>query len=201
MRYSEDHKEKTRAKVVRAAARAIRQRGPEGISVAEIMSEVGLTHGGFYAHFPSKEALVVAAVEAAFEDRRDHFIRAGEGLSPADQLSQFVDSYVSAAHRDRPERGCPVTTLSIDLPRQGGAARAAFDAGVNRLILRLASHLTAGGPGDREALAGSLLAEMAGAVVLARAISDPIHSDRLLDECRRSVKRRMGLPDSSLEQA
>ena len=201
MRYSDDHKEKTRTKVVRAASRAIRQRGPEGISVAEIMAEVGLTHGGFYAHFPSKDALVVAAVEAAFEDKRDHFDRAGEGLSPADQLSQFVDSYVSAAHRDRPERGCPVTTLSIDLPRQGGAARAAYDAGVKRLILRLASHLTVGAPGDREALAGSLLAEMAGAVVLARAVSDPILSDRLLADCRRSVKRRMGLPNSSPEQA
>ena len=201
MRYSDGHKEETRGRVVRAAARAIRQRGPDGISVAEIMSEVGMTHGGFYAHFPSKDALVVAAVEAAFEDKRDHFDRAGEGLSPADQLSQFVDSYVSAVHRDRPERGCPVTTLSIDLPRQGGAARAAYDAGVKRLILRLAGHLTVGAPGDREALAGSLLAEMAGAVVLARAVSDPILSDRLLADCRRSVKQRMGLTDSSPEQA
>ena len=200
MRYSQTHKEETRTKVVRAASRALRERGPEGVSVAEIMAEAGLTHGGFYAHFPSKEALVVAAVEAAFEDSRKRFDRAGEGLTPAEHLSEFVDYYVSTTHRDGLGRGCPVTTLSIDLPRQGGAARAAYDTGVKRLILRIASHLTAGAPGDREALAGSLLAEMAGAVMLARAVSDPILSDRLLDDCRRSVKRRMGLADSSPEQ-
>ena len=201
MRYSEGHKEETRAKVVKAASQALRERGPEGISVAEIMKEVGLTHGGFYAHFPSKEALVVAAVEAAFEDSRKRLNRAGEGLDPAKHMSQFVDYYVSPTHRDGLGRGCPVTTLSIDLPRQGGAARAAYDAGVKRLILRIAGHLTVGAPEDREALAGSLLAEMAGAVLLARAVSDPILSDRLLADCRRSVKGRMGLPLSSPEQA
>ena len=201
MRYSEGHKEETRAKVVRAASQALRERGPEGISVAEIMKEVGLTHGGFYAHFPSKEALVVAAVEAAFEDSRKRFNRAGEGLDPVKHMSQFVDYYVSPVHRDALGRGCPVTTLSTDLPRQGGAARAAYDAGVKRLILRIAGHLTVGAPEDREALAGSLLAEMAGAVLLARAVSDPILSDRLLADCRRSVKARMGLPLSSPEQA
>lgn len=201
MRYSEGHKEETRTKVLKAASQAIRLRGPEGISVAEIMKEAGLTHGGFYAHFPSKDALVVAAVEAAFEDSRKRFIRAGEGLSPAEHLSRFVDFYVSQVHRDRPERGCPVTTLSTDLPRQGGAARAAYDAGVKRLILRIAGHLTVGDPEDREALAGSMLAEMAGAVLLARAVADPILSDRLLADCRRSVKARMGIPDSSPEQA
>jgi len=201
MRYSQGHKEETRTRVVQAASQALRERGPDGVSVAEIMKEVGLTHGGFYAHFPSKEALVVAAVEAAFEDSRKRFIRAGEGLDPQQHLSQFVDYYVSQTHRDGLGRGCPVTTLSIDLPRQGGPARAAFDAGLRGLILRIASHLTVGAPEDREALAGSLLAEMAGAVMLARAVSDPVLSDRLLADCRRSVKRRMGLPVSSPEQA
>jgi TetR/AcrR family transcriptional repressor of nem operon len=201
MRYSEGHKEETRTKVVRAASQALRERGPDGISVAEIMKEAGLTHGGFYAHFASKDALVVAAVEAAFEDSRKRFNRAGEGLTSAGHLSEFVDYYVSTTHRDGLGRGCPVTTLSTDLPRQGGAARAAYDAGVKRLILRIASHLTVGAPEDREALAGSLLAEMAGAVMLARAVSDPILSDRLLADSRRSVKARMGLPNSSAEQA
>ena len=200
MRYSETHKEETRQKVLRAAARQIRARGPSGVSVAEVMAEAGLTHGGFYAHFPSKDALVGAAITHAFDDRRATLRKAAEGLDDAGYLASFVDNYVSAGHRDRPERGCPITTLSTDLPRQGEPARTAFDAGVNHLIRGLASRLAVGEPSEREALAGSLVAEMAGAVTLSRAVSDPVLSDALLERTRRSVKARMGLPDSSPEQ-
>lgn len=193
MRYSETHKEETRKRVVAVAARQIRARGPAGVSVAEVMAEAGLTHGGFYAHFPSKDALVGAAITQAFDDRRAYLSRVGENLGAAGYLTHLVDSYVSAAHRDRPDRGCPITTLSNDLPRQGEPARAAFNDGVRSLIGAISSRLTVGAPQDRFALAGSLVAEMAGAVTLARAVSDPVLSDDLLEQTRRSVKARMGL--------
>lgn len=201
MRYSGTHKEETRKRVVEAASRQIRARGPGGVSVAEVMAEVGLTHGGFYAHFPSKDALLGAAITQAFDDRRARLAKAAEGMDGAGYLNNLVDAYVSAAHRDRPDRGCPITTLSNDLPRQGEPARAAFDAGVRQLINAIASRLTVGAPDDRIALAGSLVAEMAGAVTLARAVSDPVLSDGLLAQTRRSVKARMGLTDSSPEKA
>ncbi|HEX5377269.1 MAG TPA: TetR/AcrR family transcriptional regulator [Phenylobacterium sp.] len=201
MRYSDTHKEETRRRIVVAAARAMRAHGPDGVGVARLMGEVGLTHGGFYAHFPSKDDLIGAVVTQAFDDNRARLQRTLGGADDATYLSSFVDGYVSAGHRDHPERGCPIATLSTDLPRQGEPARAAFDAGVKSLIKALASRLTVGAPDERDALAGSLVAEMAGAVALARAVSDPELSDRLLNESRRRVKARMGLPDSSPEKA
>lgn len=200
MRYSDTHKQETRAKVLKAAARQIRSRGPSGVSVADVMSEAGLTHGGFYAHFASKDELVGAAIDHAFSDRRAKLRAATEGLGDAAYLANLVDAYVSAAHRDRPERGCPITTLTTELPRQARPAREAFDSGVKSLIEGIAARLTVGDPETRQALAGSLVAEMAGAVSLARAVSDPALSDVLLEQTRRSVRARMGLPPSSPEQ-
>ena len=200
MRYGEDHKAETRARVVKAAANAMRRLGPDRVSVAEVMGEAGLTHGGFYAHFPSKDALVGAAVEAAFGQSRRRLTRMAQGLDDAGLLSGLVDFYVSSEHRAVPERGCPIALLSSDIPRQGAPARAAFDTGVEGLIGLIASRLQVGEPDTRRGLAGSLLAEMAGAVALARAVSDPELSDRLLAESRSRIKARMGLPPSSPEQ-
>ena len=199
MRYSDSHKEETRNRILSVASRQVRARGPDGVSVAEVMAEAGLTHGGFYAHFKSKDALIGAAIERAFESRRAYFRNRPDAGDDAAFLDFFVDSYMSESHRDRPERGCPVATLSSDIPRQSEEARAAFDAGVRGLIQIIASRLAVGAPEDRDALAGSLVTEMAGAVALARAVSDPELSDRLLEQSRRSVKARMGLSKSSPE--
>src|SRR6266436_6335451 len=103
MRYAESHKQETRQKVVRAAAAAVRAKGPDGVGVAEIMADVGLTHGGFYAHFPSKEAL---------GQSRRRFTRMTEGMGRDQALAAFVDAYVSTEHRSNPQRGCPISTLT-----------------------------------------------------------------------------------------
>src|SRR3954453_16145479 len=158
MRYSDTHKQETRRKVVRAAAAAVRARGPDGVGVAEIMAEAGLTHGGFYAHFPNKEALVAAAIEEAFGQSRRRFARITEGMPAEAALATFIDSYVSAEHRNNPQRGCPISTLSNDLPRQGPLVRAAFDAGVENLIARLEGWLPEQEPSARRTLASSLMA-------------------------------------------
>jgi TetR/AcrR family transcriptional repressor of nem operon len=189
MRYSEDRKEETRRKVLKAAAAAVRAKGPEGVGVADIMAEVGLTHGGFYAHFPNKEALVVAAIEEAFGQSARRFARLMEGMAPAQSLGVFVDSYVSPEHRANAAAGCPITALSSDLPRQGLPVREAFERGVRALISRLEGWLAE----DRRHLAPSLLAEMAGAVSLSRAISDDAAAANLLADARASLKTRMGI--------
>ena len=193
MRYGESHKQETRVKVVRAAAAAVRAKGPDGVGVAEIMAEVGLTHGGFYAHFPSKEALVAAAVEEAFAQSRRRLARMAEDMSPGQALGAFVDAYVSAEHRSNPQRGCPISTLANDLPRQGPAVRAAFDAGVAGVIARLESWLLDPDPAVRRSLASSLIAEMAGAVALSRAVSDEDLAEQLLEASRARIKQRTGL--------
>jgi TetR/AcrR family transcriptional repressor of nem operon len=194
MRYSGTHKEETRKKVVRAAAAAVRRKGPDGVGVAEVMAEAGLTHGGFYAHFPSKEALVVAAIEEAFDESRRKFARVTDGLESQAALAAFVDRYVSTIHRNSADGGCPIATLSSDLPRQAQPIRQAFDAGVRGLISRIAAWLPETAP-DRESLATSLVSEMAGAVSLSRAISDEGLAEALLADARRRIKARMGLPD------
>lgn len=189
MRYSDTHKEETRKKVLKAAAVALRAKGPDGVGVAQIMAEAGLTHGGFYAHFPNKEALVAAAIDEAFGQSRRRFERLTEDLSPKEALAAFVDTYVSRTHRDHPERGCPIAALSTELPRQGVQVREAYERGVQGLIDRVARWL----PEDLRGRAASLVAEMAGAVVLSRAISDPHAAERLLAEARLSLKTRMGI--------
>ena len=163
------------------------------MGVAEIMAEAGLTHGGFYAHFPSKEALVAAAVEEAFAQSRRRFARMAEDMSPGQSLGGFVDADVSAEHRSNPQRGCPISTLANDLPRQGPAVRAAFDAGVAGVIARLESWLLDPDPAVRRSLASSLIAEMAGAVALSRAISDEALAEQLLEASRARIKQRTGL--------
>jgi len=198
MRYSETHKEETRQKVVKAAAMAVRAKGPDGVGVAEIMAEAGLTHGGFYAHFKSKEALIAAAVEEAFGQSRRRFSRLTEDMSSAEALEAFVDAYVSAEHRANPQRGCPISTLANDLPRQGAMVRAAFDAGVEGLISRIEGWLPEPDPDARRSLASSLMAEMAGAVALARAVSDEALAAQLLEASRARIKARAGLSQGAM---
>lgn len=198
MRYGDGHKAETRQRVLRAASAAIRTRGPDGVGLAEIMAEAGLTHGGFYNHFANKEALVAAAVEDAFAQSRRRFDRLTKGLAPDQALVVFLDAYVSREHRDRPDRGCPVSALAGDLARQGPAVRAAFDAGVAALLDRLTAWLAASAPGGetaRRALAASLLAEMAGVVALSRAIGDRGLADAFLAGSRAALRARAGLPD------
>lgn len=193
MRYSDSHKQETRSKVLRAAAAAVRAKGPDGVGVAEIMAEAGLTHGGFYAHFKSKEALVAAAIEEAFGQTRRRFARLTEAMTSEQALAAFVDAYVSSEHGNNPERGCPISTLASDLPRQGPMVRAAFDAGVEDMIERLESWLPEQDPAERRSLASSLMAEMAGAVALSRAVSDPALAEQLLAASRERIKARVGL--------
>lgn len=197
MRYSDTHKEETRRKVVRAAAAAMRARGPDAVGVAEVMAEAGLTHGGFYAHFPNKEALVAAAIEEAFGQSRRRFARVTEGMSDEAALATFIDAYVSLDHRNNPQRGCPISALANDLPRQGPMARSAFDAGVEGLIARLEGWLPEQEPSARRGLASSMMAEMAGAVALSRAISDDALAEQLLDASRARVRARAGLAAAS----
>ena len=191
MRYTPEHKDETRAKVLRAAAIAMRARGPDGVGVADIMKSVGLTHGGFYAHFRSKEDLVAQAVTQMFADAARRFSRITEGLAPAEALATYIDRYISAAHRDDIARGCPLTAIAPDLARGQAESRAAFDEGVRAIIQRLAAWL----PGDDAAArATALIAEMAGTVALSRAVGDPKLSDSILAAGRAAARAHAGLP-------
>ena len=107
MRYSADHKAETHAQLLRAAAARMRKAGMDGVGVAEIMRGAGLTHGGFYAHFTCKDDLIAQAVTQMFADNAARVGRWLEAVEAPAQLDMFITRYLSPAHRDQPERGCP----------------------------------------------------------------------------------------------
>ncbi len=200
MRYSTEHKQETRDRVLKEAAREIRAKGPGGVAVAGIMARAGLTHGGFYAHFESREALIAAAVETMFADTRKRFERvqadAAPDASPRERLSRYLDFYLSRGHRDDRERCCPLPTLSADLARLDPASRARFGRGVQGLTDRLAGLLAPMGVADPQGQASALLSEMVGAVALSRAVADPAQADAILAHARGAIDRRFNLDAS-----
>jgi TetR/AcrR family transcriptional repressor of nem operon len=193
MRYDPEHKQQTRAKVLKEAAKMIRTSGPEGVAVAGVMAKAGLTHGGFYAHFASRDDLVAAAVDRMFEDSRAQLPRASADKSPAALVSTYIDRYLAPAHRDTRSAGCPLPFLSADMPRIGGAARERFAAGAAEIRTALADLLGRLGSAEPEQAASSMLAELVGALALARAEPDPARSDAILAHSRAALKRRFSL--------
>lgn len=193
MRYDPEHKQKTREKVLNAAAKAIRAEGPHRIGVAGVMSKAGLTHGGFYAHFESKDALIAAAIDQMFEQARERFSSEVKDLPPAEALCAYVDFYLSEGHRDARTSGCPMPVLAGDLPRLDRTARARFARGVAALIENVAQRAEQLGLEKPRALARSVVAELVGALTLARAEPDVELSNAMLADSRELVKARLGL--------
>src|SRR5579872_7199925 len=174
MPWTDEHKERTRERIVQAAAAALRARGVDGVSIAEIMAEAGLTHGGFYAHFGSKDDLLRAALDAANGQTLDMLSAATQSTSPDQRIGAVVDAYLSPKHAAHPERGCPLAALGPELARAPGKVRDALSLGVERRLEWLESVLPGNGHDDEEATA--LLACMVGGLILARAV---LRSDRM----------------------
>lgn len=200
MRYAETHKQETHERVLKIAALALREHGPEKLAIAEVMQAAGLTHGGFYAHFKSKDAFLAETLESIFARAREKTFALVDGLPPRHALATYIDNYVSSVHRDHPERGCPIVALNSDLPRQSKKFRAAFDRGVKTLVDAMAGWMRDAGLSNAESLAPSILSAMVGAVALSRAVSDRELSDELLNAAREGIKARLGLSDAVLSR-
>lgn len=196
MRYSSGHKAETRERVLKEAAKEIRAKGPDNVGVAGVMARAGLTHGGFYAHFPSKDALVKEAVGTMFADARARTEGIDASGDPRAVLRAYVDFYLSAKHRDGRDRGCPLPTLSGDFARSQPATRERFGAGVEGIAGRLGLLLGQLGQADPLAEAYALLAQLVGGVALSRAVGDPALSDALLAATHGSIVARYGLGTS-----
>ena len=193
MRYAPDHKQKTRDRVLTEAAKAIRAHGPHQIAVAGVMAQAGLTQGGFYAHFASKDDLVASAIDHMLAEGRERWRSDTEGREPRAALAAYLDFYLSPRHRDSRTAGCPLPFLASDLPRLSEEARRRYAAGAAALRARIAGQLALAGREDPEADASSMLAEMVGALSLARAEPDPAASDAILERSKAALKRRFGL--------
>ena len=193
MRYGRDHKAQTRERVLDEAAAAIRADGPDKMSVAALMNRAGLTHGGFYAHWPSKDALLADAIDHMFVDRASCFAQAAAAHDPRLVLERYVAGYLSMTHRDGREHGCPVPILAGEMHRLPDGARQRFCAAVTRMRERLASLVERAGIDDAPARVASAIAEMVGAIGLARATDDRVAAQALLDGAHRSVIVKLGL--------
>jgi TetR/AcrR family transcriptional repressor of nem operon len=186
-------KERTHALIIEEAARSMRLHGTRGVGLSVLMKRVGRTHGGFYAHFASRDELVAAAIERMFEATTkliDRYLVTGD---PARGLFDFIDHYLSDAVRRHPERSCPIPSLSPEASRMTGLARERFSAGIDIVHTAIAKSLRAMGLDDPESLAQSVLFEMAGAMTLARVAVEEGRGAELLRVARDQVKQRLGL--------
>lgn len=180
-------KVETHERIVEAAARAIRERGYAGASVADVMKQAGLTHGGFYAHFASREAMLEQALDCAAAEGRARLTVAAEGAAPGHALEAMVSSYLSDRHVEHPEAGCALAALGSETARQAPALRRITTRQVAGMAQLLASHMPDGdAPASRErALAA--VAGLVGALTLARMVDDPQLSRALRDAVTRSI--------------
>jgi len=195
VRYSNEHKAETRRRVLKEAAQEIRAKGPDGVAVAAVMARAGLTHGGFYAHFESKDAMIADAIGTMFDDARGRSDAIEQTSDPRAALKAYIDFYLSPAHRDRRERGCPLPALSGDLARSGEQQRARFGKGMEALTMRLAKALGGIGIAEAHAEGSAMLAQMVGAVALSRAVADPAQSDAILADVHALLVARYGLEE------
>ncbi|MDO7897504.1 transcriptional regulator, SarA/Rot family [Pseudomonas citrulli] len=181
MRYSSGQTAERYESIVEEASRLFRAKGIGGASIAEVMKASGLTHGAFYAHFDSKEALACASLEYGLEQSA---LKLRQTLSGSEVPKEaFLAMYLGEQHRDCPQASCPVPALAIDVAREPGLRRS-FTQGVARMIESLRSGL-AWRPGrSREDQAIRFVASIVGAMVLARAVDDRDFSDRILRATR-----------------
>lgn len=173
MRVSNEEKQRSRARILAAASRAFREHGLEGASLSDIMRDAGMTHGGFYKHFADKDALVEAALTEAF----DGFVAPLAQAEDPGALAAFRARYLSRAHRDTPGRGCPIAALASETARGVSTARAAMTAGTDAMIEQFSRRGTGAADARRTAIRD--LAALVGAIVIARAVDDPLAEEVL----------------------
>jgi TetR/AcrR family transcriptional repressor of nem operon len=194
MRYSREHKLETHDRIVKKASVRLREKGAHGVGVADLMKEAGLTHGGFYAHFDSREALVIEAFAYAMDRGTDHWRRLAERTPPAKRLATIVDSYLTPVHRDDPGHGCAIPTLAAEIARESPRTRKAFAAKLEQMIDMLAAQIPDMPRKAARKQAMAAVSTMMGTLVLARIAGNGDFSDEILGAGREAVLDRATPP-------
>jgi len=196
MRYSKEHKAKTRKKILEAAGRVFRRQGYVGGGVDAVMKEAGLTHGGFYAHFPNKEALFAEALETSLKSRGEQTREALGETSGPERVRAFLDHYLSPLHRAHPEAGCPVPPLVSELGRSSEELHQHFGEALAEWSGELAREFTHLPEGERAKAALGTIAAAVGGMTLARSVDDELAGEILA--ASRELVRRAFLSDTRL---
>ena len=172
-------KEASHDRIVDAAARAIRRSGYNGTGVADIMKEAGLTHGAFYAHFASREAMLAEAADRAGAESNAAAVKVLSKAPPDQALRTLVEAYLSKAHLESIETGCPVSALGSEMPRQSPEVRRAATSRIKEMVDLVARQMPDWGQPSAHERALAAVAAMVGTLVLARAVDDAALSDAL----------------------
>jgi TetR/AcrR family transcriptional repressor of nem operon len=179
MKVSREQMAQNRSRILSEAGRLFREKGFDAVSVAEVMKAAGMTHGGFYGHFRSKDDLIAQTVAHAVGSQ-----------SAADDISAWIDTYLSAPHRDHPDLGCPMAALAGFMRQQAPEARASMAQVLAAQIATLTDIMPGEDPAKRRRAAIGSWSAMVGALILARSIDDPALSDELLSETRAWIDER-----------
>jgi TetR/AcrR family transcriptional regulator, transcriptional repressor for nem operon len=184
MRYSRQHKDETHKRLLKKAAEEFRRNGVQGTGIAPLMGKLGLTHGGFYAHFDSKNELIAQATGPMFEDDlAGRMFAAAEAAPKGKAVRAIVNHYLSPQHRDSPE-GCPLAGLAGEMARQPKPVRNAYISAMDHRLKRISALLPDDDEKARLDQARLLMAGMAGTMMIARAMTDSDVSDHFLERAR-----------------
>jgi TetR/AcrR family transcriptional repressor of nem operon len=192
MRVSRDQAAQNRQRIIEVASKLFRERGFDGIGVADLMKSAGLTHGGFYGNFESKEDLMVEACTHALEGTLNRLKNAADRAGE-NALSVVASTYLSSGHRDQPGEGCVMAALGAEAARHDSPLRAEFTKSFRSMMDLLTQLVPGKSKRVKRERALATFASMVGAIVLARAVDDA----ELSDEVLRSVLRAITRPDSS----
>lgn len=201
MRYSKEHKQETHARIVKKASVRLREKGAHGIGVADLMKEAGLTHGGFYAHFDSREALVIEAFGYAMDRATERWRKMAEQTPPEKRLAAIVESYLTPLHRDDPGHGCAVPALGAEIARESPKTRRAFAAKLDQMIEMIAEQISGASPKAARKQAIATLATMMGTLVLSRIGGSGEFSDEILSAGREAALGRSSTTKPAAKKA
>ena len=188
-RYGKQHKEATRRRIVETAGRQLKAHGIDGSGVATLMADAGLTNGAFYAHFASKDDLVATAVADQLRAQREQYSTRPPGR---DGVELMMREYLSAAHRDSPEDGCPSAALLAEIGHSTEATKRAYTQGVLALADEIAGRLAPDDPPSARGRTLGLFALLIGTLQLSRALADPRLADEVLEQ---GIKNALVLMD------
>jgi TetR/AcrR family transcriptional regulator, transcriptional repressor for nem operon len=189
MRKSKRETEETRKRIVEMAANEFRQHGIVASGIADLMAAAGLTHGGFYRHFESKEQLVAEATAAALDTLFDTLAGASSGKKGRNALKAALAVYLCAEHRDNPRDGCPLAALGSELARSDKTVRDIATTGFSRMVEILTAHFDQARRAEARKRAMATAAAMIGAVTMSRVLTDQKLSDSLLQAAEETVTR------------
>jgi TetR/AcrR family transcriptional regulator, transcriptional repressor for nem operon len=180
MRYRPEHKAEVHQKIVKDASRRVRAEGLNGAGVAAVMRDAGLTHGGFYKHFESKDELLLESLKEAFRDIGDFLVRAAEQFHGEAAWKTIVKNYLRLEFCDHPERGCPLPALAPELARIGREMRKQILPQLVNYKARMLPFMPGRGAADKERAFFAIFATMAGAIQIARMLPEPAMREKVL---------------------